>query len=82
VVFDTAENGITGARILRLTANTPAARAGLAPGDIIVAVNGEPVMNKNDFDRLQAGVGPGSAIVLKVFNDSGTHDVRVVLGTR
>ena len=42
-----------GAAISRIESNSPAAKAGLEPGDIIVAANGRPVKNSHDIQQYR-----------------------------
>jgi serine protease Do len=46
--------GTQGVVIGDLDPESPAARAGLRPGDVIQSVNREPVASVEDFDRLAA----------------------------
>ena len=59
---------------------TPAARAGLRPGDRIVALDGQPVRDFNDLHR--ALEGKANQEVTLAYERGGTlHEVRVRLGT-
>jgi serine protease Do len=70
----------TGALVGDVTANSPASKAGLQKGDIILAVNGEAVSDANQL-RLKVGtVDPGSRVTLKVLRDGRTQDMAVTLG--
>jgi Do/DeqQ family serine protease len=40
----------TGALVASVTANSPAARAGLKSGDVIISIDGQPVDDQNAFD--------------------------------
>ncbi len=53
----------------------PAARAGLRAGDVVTAVNGEPVGSANALIKAIAALPPGSVVSLTVHR--GTHDVSV-----
>jgi serine protease Do len=59
-------------------ANGPAARAGIEPGDIVLALNGIPVKSANEF-RLMVGKARGTVAVL-VQRDDATMYVPVHLG--
>ena len=47
------------------------ARAGLQPGDIVVAINGQPVTSAQQVDRLITGARVGSAMKLDVVKRDG-----------
>jgi serine protease Do len=59
---------------------TPAARAGLERGDIVVALNGEPVTDTSQFRLKIAMTAPGTKVRLKVMRGSAEKEVDVVLG--
>jgi serine protease Do len=59
--------------------NTPAAEAGLIAGDVVIAVNSEPVRNLNEFGRILKWQGPGSRLELTVEREGGTKRLRPVL---
>jgi serine protease Do len=68
-----------GLLIRQVTEESPAARAGLAPGDLIVSVAGQQVSSPDDlFDALQAAAG-GTA-ELGLVRGTEERSVRVVLG--
>jgi serine protease Do len=71
---------VTGALVGDVTANSPASRAGLQQGDIILAVNGETINDANQL-RLKIGVmNPNSKVDLKVLRDGKTMQIAVQLG--
>jgi serine protease Do len=70
----------SGALIGEVTPNSPAARAGLKQGDIIVQVNGQPVTDANQL-RLKVGMlDPNTNVTIKVLRDGRTQDFAVTLG--
>lgn len=71
-----------GARIDSVYADTPAERAGLRPGDVVEAVDGEALTS---FEALRAQVGtkqPGDEIELRIRRDGEIFEPRVTLGAR
>jgi S1-C subfamily serine protease len=57
--------------------DSPAARAGLAQGDLIVAAPGRPIRTPDDlFEALQA-TGPGGSIELNVIRGTSELTVQV-----
>lgn len=58
---------IDGVVVSRVDPDTPAARAGLRPSDVITAVNGQPVKSLADLSRAIEEVGP--VVALNVYRD-------------
>jgi serine protease Do len=66
-----------GLLIQRVTEDSPAARAGLSPGDLIVAAAGEPASGVDDlFDALQGA--QGGTLELRVVRGADERTVQVV----
>jgi Do/DeqQ family serine protease len=65
----------TGALVASITAKSPAARAGLRAGDLIVAVDGQAVDDVNAFDYRFATKSLGGQAQIGVMR--GGHEVRV-----
>jgi len=65
-------------KVLRVSADSPAERAGIAPGDIILALAGQKVEKLPDFyRRLWSSGAPGVEITLKVLKGNDVLDVKV-----
>ncbi len=60
----------------------PAARAGVHPGDAVVAINGEAVNTSRGLIRAVALVTPGDNARLTVRRDGRTIELPVVVGLR
>ncbi len=58
---------------------SPAAKADIASGDIITALNGTPVKDSRDLARKIATMAPGSSIKLDVLRKGEAKSVNVVL---
>ncbi|OLL29751.1 peptidase [Burkholderia sp. SRS-W-2-2016] len=70
-----------GALVSSVDAGGPAAKAGLQPGDVIVAVNGDEVSDSTDLPAKIAGIAPGSSATLKVWRDKANKDIKVTIGS-
>ena len=69
-----------GALVSEVVVASPAAAAGLKPGDVIVAVDGQPVAEARDLPRLVAGRPVGSAAQVTFLRGGKRQTVRLVLG--
>jgi serine protease Do len=58
----------------------PAGKSGLQRGDIILAINGQPISDSREFRLKVAMTKPGTPIKLKVYHKGAEHEVSVVLG--
>ena len=76
--FNTSES--KGALVGDVTSNSPASRANLKNGDILLEVNGQPIADANQL-RLKIGMmEPNAQVNLKVLRDGKTQNVAVQLG--
>jgi serine protease Do len=55
-----------GALVTAVTPDTPAGRAGVRPGDVVVAFAGRPIARMRDLPRLVAGTGIGRRTEIRV----------------
>ena len=79
--------GTTGALVREVTADGPAAQAGLKPGDVVIAVDGQPVDEDNDLRARVATFKPNDEVTLTVVKGTANgptdqRDVKVKLGER
>jgi len=51
-------------------------------GDVIVAVDGKPVLANNDLSELVASHEPGDTVTLAVLRDVERHEIKMTLGAR
>jgi serine protease Do len=65
-----------GALIASVDPGSPADKAGLRPGDVVVAFNGQPVDDPNKLPRLVAATKPGTSATLKIWRDGKTEDIK------
>jgi len=71
-----------GAIVQDISANSPAARAGLRAYDVIVGVEGEPVVSNGELIREIAARPPGSIARLAVIRDGRRQALAVKLAER
>ncbi len=71
-----------GAVVAEVTEGTPAAKAGLQPDDLVVAVNGEDVSGSESLTAQVRERAPGDEVTLTVLRAGSSSEVPVTLGTR
>jgi serine protease Do len=69
-----------GALVGDVSPDTPAARAGLKKGDVILKLNGEPVDSRNQLTLRVSQTPPGTPIKLSVWHDGKMQDMTIKLG--
>ncbi len=72
--------GNTGALIASVTPNSPASRAGLKEGDVVIAVDGRPVETGSDLQVIVSEDAPGSKIQLDVLRNGHPEKVDLTVG--
>jgi serine protease Do len=65
-----------GVLISRVLPDTPGARAGLKDGDVITAINGQPVKNAHDLQSVVLNLAVGKEIDLSVLRDGKPQAVK------
>jgi S1-C subfamily serine protease len=71
-----------GALLDTILPGTPADRAGLEVGDVIVAINGAPVNDRQPLVSLLLEHVAGDTITVDVFRDGNTFQAQLTLGER
>lgn len=61
-----------GALVAGLTADGPAAKAGLEPGDVVLAFDGRNIATMRDLPRVVAEAKIGSTVDMQIFRDGET----------
>jgi serine protease Do/serine protease DegQ len=69
-----------GAVVTRVEAGSPAEEAGIAPGDVVVAVDGVEVTSAADLRNLVGLVRVGGEVALSVVRDGKRWEIRVRVG--
>jgi serine protease Do len=68
-----------GALVRGVEPNSPAAKAGVEPGDIILKFDGQTIDKSVDLPRLVGNTKPGSKSTLTVFRRGGQRDLTVTV---
>jgi serine protease Do len=71
----------SGALLAGVQPDSPAAQAGLQPGDVITALNGKNIGNPRELAVNVANIQPGDQAHLTVLHDGQSRDVTVKVGT-
>jgi putative serine protease PepD len=73
-------SGPPGALITEVQPQTPAAAAGLRPGDLITSFDGEPVTSMAQLAGRVRPTAPGTMVIVEVLRDGRTMRVEVRIG--
>lgn len=68
-----------GARVRQVVQNSPAARAGFRPGDVVLSLDGDAIEDPEALDALVAAHRPGDEVALTVRRADSVFDVRLSL---
>ena len=71
-----------GAAVVALFADSPASKAGLREGDVVVAIDGKAVRSAGDIAKALAARKPGDSVVLDVVDHSGPRRATVKIARR
>jgi serine protease Do len=69
-----------GALVASVDPDGPAAKAGIKAGDIILRVNGTPILASDDLPRLITVMKPGTIATVQLWRNKSLHTVNVTLG--
>jgi hypothetical protein len=76
-----AKNGTGGALVINVTAEGPAAQAGIHVGDTILSLNGRLIKGK-DFEMEVAGLKPGTRVPVDYTRGSSAHEIWITVGSQ
>lgn len=74
-----AEGAKGGLPVILVSEGTPAAAAGVEAGDLLLALDGEPVRSKGDLNRIVAGRSWGDRVAVTLSRGGVEKEVGVVL---
>ena len=72
-------SSVRGAIVSDVTADSPAAKAGLQNGDVILKVNGQSIDDSNDLRNRISSMAPGSHVDLAIQRNGQPKDLSVTL---
>jgi len=65
-----------GALVATVEPGSPADKAGLKPGDVVLAFNGQKIDDPNKLPRLVAATKPGQSAVLRIWRNGKAEEVK------
>ncbi|MDL2271815.1 DegQ family serine endoprotease [Desulfovibrio sp. OttesenSCG-928-I05] len=71
-----------GAFIADVVPDNPAAKAGMEPGDVVIAVNGKAIADSDELLRRIASLKPGEKVTLTVWRDGKKKELTAELTER
>ncbi|MGA2741475.1 MAG: M28 family peptidase [Bryobacteraceae bacterium] len=74
--------GVKGVKFADIREGSPAAKAGLKAGDVLVEFDGKPIQNLYDFTYALRAKKPGDEVMVKVMRGSEPVEVKVLLTKR
>ncbi len=77
-----SESGLKGVVVEGVVEGAPAEKAGVKKGDVIVAVNDQPIVTPPELTRRIVGMPPGTRVELSLVRDGKSFKVPVELGRR
>lgn len=76
------QKSTTGALIASISADSPAKKAVLQPGDIVTHLDGKPVGSARDLSRLVADQKPDTSVSLKIRRNGKSLTMKVMLSAQ
>jgi S1-C subfamily serine protease len=71
-----------GAAATAVYAGGPGAKAGIQPGDVVVAIDGKPVRSSEDASKVLGALRPGDSVTLELIDRVGPRRVTVAIDKR
>lgn len=68
-------------QVHHVDSNGPADKAGVLPGDLVVALNGTHIASMDDFFRITQSVSPNSPLTLTVIRGEKVTNLTIILGS-
>ena len=73
---------VRGAVVVAVFADSPAARAGIREGDVIVSINGSRVLTSADVSKVLRSLNPGDSLTLDLVDRSGPRRATLAIAKR
>ena len=69
-----------GALVGQIEKDSPAAKAGLEPGDVILAINGKEIAGSGELPAIVSAMTPGETAKLQVWRSGAARQIDVPVG--
>jgi serine protease Do len=69
-------------KVAGLVPDSPAAKAGIKDGDVVMRIDGKPVANLQEFSNLLRTLTPGQTVTVIIQRGAGEVNVSVTLVER
>ena len=69
-----------GALVSSVEKDSPAAKAGMEPGDVVLKADGKEINNSIDLSRYVAGLKPGASAKFEIWRKGASRDIAVTVG--
>ncbi len=74
------ENGVAGASVYSVTADSPASKAGLKAGDVITEMGGQAIGSQQELVAAKNKYKAGETVKLKIYRDGGNLELSLTFG--
>lgn len=74
------DKSVTGIQVNYVEPNGPSFIAGIVINDVIIGIQGSPILNAESLSSLISSSRPGDSIEVQVVRDNSVKDVNVILG--
>lgn len=73
-------SGTRGALVSSIEPDSPAAKAGVVQGDVILSFDGQPIENSNDLPRIVSATRPDNSVEMRIFRDGKAQSLTITVG--
>jgi serine protease Do len=73
-------NNTNGVLVALVEPRSPAEKAGLQPGDVILTFDGKPVSDASELPRAVAATKPGTSVTVEIWRGGAKRQVKATLG--
>lgn len=73
---------LTGVVIASVVPDGPGDKAGLQPGDVLMSINGEPIVDAREAMADIAEISPGTQLPITIVRDGEKREITLTAGER